>query len=415
MKKFKLYTSIAAVALWTATSIYAVEVTRTEETDPSIPSGSILQDGIVEEVSASDLEFYGLSQDERYPIEASVRVRSYYDSNVFLRNNNKIDDFMWEVQPSIAYENTRNPGDAANYFTIGYDPTFIFFSTLSGQDSINHSGFAKYVYTSDKGNVTFSHRSAQADGANADIGQRVNRLTHTSIISGEYQATGKILLQASGKQSLGYYETLRDLHQWSVDGFALYEVLPKVKLGLGTEIGWVDIAGSPNQTYQQGLVKLVYDPSSKLQVVAKGGADFRQYQNPLGADDRVTPAMSLGFNWTPFDSTTVSVNGYRNISASNSVAASNYVATGFRASVKQRLIQKIHYTLGGGYENSDYRSTLRGGTNNRDDDYYFITNSLDYDFYKHGSVKLFHKYEDNSSSASPFDRQELGIEVTLKY
>jgi len=400
-------------------SAVAVEPTRVDSVDPARDSRLSAQPGVVEEISASDLAFYGLATDETteggFEMHASLVLDAYYDSNVFLDGSGEVDDFIWELRPKLWIENT-TLGESVHYFSLYYDPDFIFFTDLSDEDSINQSGGGEYVFTGDKLTFSLGHRSAEIEGANFDINRRTNRQEHTTNLRAEYQLTSKVLLEASAVQALRFFDELRNFHSWTGEAFALYEVLPKVRVGLGSKFGWVDIEDAPNQSFQQALLRIRYDPSPKLSFTGNVGAEFRQYQDPFGVDDRITPAVSLGMVWTPYDSTTFTLTGYRNVSPSNTIIGSNFVASGFRASIRQRFFQKYFYTLSGGYENADYRPTLRGTTNDRIDDYLTIKNALDYDFWEYGSVQLYHLFEQNfTNSLSDFVRQQVGVQLTFEY
>ncbi|MEM6821292.1 MAG: hypothetical protein AAF558_05065 [Verrucomicrobiota bacterium] len=414
--KYRLITVLVAGSLCFGQGGYSVETT---DDNRSGQSDDLTQRGIVEEISAEDLEYYGLVEEEKFPIRANLDIDAYYDSNVFLRDEGTAagieDDFVWEVRPEIYYQ-TSEPGTSEHYFRVYYDPDFILFTNLSDENAISQSGGGDYLFQGDRSLFGFSHKTFETDGANADIGARTNRTQHDTNLYGEYQFTDKFTVEAALGQSLAFYQEIRDRHTWTGEVYALYEVLPKVRMGIGTKIGFVDIQAAPNQSYQQALYRVIYEPSEKIQLNASVGAEFRQYQGPLGWEDRVTPAASLGLVWSPFDSSTFTLTGYRNVTASNSIIGANYVATGFDAAWRQRFFQKFYYTLGGGFEHSDYRPTVVGTVNNRRDNYYFVRNSLDYDFVKYASVSIYHKIEQNfTNSPSSFDRQQVGIAVNLSY
>ncbi len=395
----------------------AVETVQTESTDPGAPARSLLQEGIVEEVSAEDFDYYGFTPEEKFPIRASLRIEGYYDSNIFTVNTGKTDDFVWEIQPDVYYE-LGSAGSTHN-LVLGYNPNFFIFTDNSSENAFNNRGYGRYTYTADKTVLGITHTSAEVDGANNDVGARVSRDEHITRIFGNYQYSEKLAFEAEAGQALRFYElgTLADHHEWHGQGFFLYEVSPKIQLGLGTRFGFVDIGRGPNQTYQQALLKVVYAASEKLQFTASGGADFRQYQDPRGWEDRVTPAASLGLTWNPFDSTEYTMTIYRNINPSISIVGANSIATGFESKIRQRLINKLFYSLSGGFTYSEYRPTVVGTVNNREDYYYNLRNALEYKAFKYGSVGVYYEFQDNmtKNAGSDFDRHIAGVQLNLEY
>jgi len=423
--KKQLFITISAVLVFGVGSmgLLAVEAAQTDTMANSEPSRELMDSGIVEEVSSEDLEFYGFTDAEegsvagenRFPIRASLTMESYYDSNIFLTDGGETDDFIFELRPRIFYET--GDGSAEHYFTVGYAPRFTFFVENSGEDSISHGGFAGYTYTGAKLEFEANHRSAQVEGANNDVGRRVTRNEHQTTFEASYLLSDKFSVDGSAEQFLRFYDSLNNYHNWTADTFLMYQLFPKVKVGLGPKIGWVDIENSPNQSFQQALARVTYEPSPKLVLDAAFGAEFRQYQDPLGADDRITPAASLGLEWLPFDSTAVELEIYRNVSPSVSIIGSNFVATGVRTDLRQRFLQKFYFNLGGGFEHADYRSSLAGGTNPREDYFWFVRPSVDYDFFEYGSASVFFMYEDNVATNSPSDfvRHSVGVQLTFSY
>ncbi|MEM1157496.1 MAG: outer membrane beta-barrel protein [Verrucomicrobiota bacterium] len=418
MKKLLTFCNLLAFCLIFVTGkALAIETVQTDSTDPAAEAQSLLQDGIVEEVSAEDFDYYGFTPEEKFPIRARLRLEGYYDSNIFTVDTGKTDDFVWEIQPDVYYE-LGSAGSTHN-LVLGYNPTFFIFTDNSSENAFNNGGYGRYTYTADKTVLGISHSTAEVDGANSDVGARVSRTEHLTRIFGNYQYSEKLVFEGEAGQSLRYYDlaTLADYHDWYGQGFFLYEVSPKIQLGLGTKFGFVDIGLGPNQTYQQALIKMVYAASEKLQFTASAGAEFRQYQDPRGWEDRVTPAASLGLGWTPFDSTEYTMTVFRNISPSISIIGANSITTGFNSKIRQRLLNKVFYSLSGGFNYAEYRPTVVGTVNNREDFYFNVRNALEYKAFKYGSIGIYYEYQDNSTlnAGSDFVRHVTGVQVNLEY
>lgn len=378
------------------------------------------QPEIVQEVDSSELDYYGITtgdDGDRFPIRASLGVSGYYDDNVFISDGGERDDFVWELNPSIGYESS-DPEDRKTHFvTAVYDPIWRLFTSIDGISSYNNRGFGQYIYTGEKTSLEIFHRSEEFSEASRDFAGRTEGNRHNTKVGFGYDFTEKMSVLATGNQYLSFYDSnnLNSRHNWFVDAFLLYEVLPKLKVGLGPRLGWEDIQGSPNQMYQQGLFRAIYNPTEKLQIDGSVGAEVRQYQSPLGRDDRVTPALSLEVTWLPFDSTEISLEGYRNNNGSVSFGGQNTESTGFEAGITQRFLQRFFYTLSGGYEYTEYVRSANGVAANREDDYFFVRNELNYQFVEWFNAGVFHEINVNESNRADFVRNRVGFNVIFQY
>ena len=95
-----------------------------------------------------------------------------------------------------------------------------------------------------------------------------------------------------------------------------YQMFPKTNIGLEVVGGITDQSSSPLQYYQQARVRVNYVATGKLDLKFSGGVEVREFEGSNSI--KTTPVFSLGFEYRPFDGTTLSVVGYRNVSAATS-------------------------------------------------------------------------------------------------
>lgn len=414
--------SLSSTMLFLACVLGALPASAQQTTNPSEPDRSapptpdILQRGIVEEVSASDLEFYGLNTERSFPVHLGLTVNSFYDNNIFISNTDEVDDWVWEIKPEVYYE-TGPLGESDHYFMVKYDPTLTYFTNTDGEDTFDNSGWLQYQFRGDKGSIGVTHHSFQTSGAERDIGNRSTRTVHETIIAGTLELGGKTSLESFLGQRLGFYDLQNDRHQWWGDAYLLYEVLPKLKIGFGPKIGFIDAQNTVNQSYQQLLGRVIYDPSEKLSINASFGLDYRQFQDPQGIDDQWTPAASIGAVWSPFDGTQLSAALYRNNETSTSITSSNFDVTGFVLRARQRFLQRFYLKLAGGYEYADYYGTTTTTTVSRTDDYFFARTALEYEFVEWFTASVFYEYQDNDSNTevNDYHRNQAGVSLNFRY
>jgi hypothetical protein len=235
-----------------------------------------------------------------------------------------------------------------------------------------------------------------------------------------YQVTGKSQLELEAGYDVADYDdsTKFDSNDIHFGLFWLYQVAPKLVLGLGPEFGWLDVQGNPNQTYQRATARLQYQATEKISITARAGAEFRQYQNTgVGGNDDIYPVMSIQATYKPFDGTELGLSVYRRVTASSVVAQQNYISTGFSANLRQRFLQKYYFSLVGGFENSDYESTANNVLANRDDDYFFIRPGFDWDVTTWWTLTAFYEFRENNSTTvtNEFTNNQVGIQTTFRY
>jgi hypothetical protein len=79
----------------------------------------------------------------------------------------------------------------------------------------------------------------------------------------------------------------------------LYQLLPKLSLGLGPRIGFDDITSEANQSFQAGLAHLQFAASGKVSFTAAAGAELREFQSNAEAE-KVTPILKASAFYHPF-------------------------------------------------------------------------------------------------------------------
>jgi hypothetical protein len=140
----------------------------------------------------------------------------------------------------------------------------------------------------------------------------------------------------------------------------LYQLLPKLSLGLGPRIGFDDITSEANQSFQAGLAHLQFAASGKVSFTAAAGAELREFQSNAEAE-KVTPILKASAFYHPFDSTTIELDGNRHRIVSNGQPGTDYTASAGTLSIKQRFFQVVYASVSGGYEEDEYSGALGNG------------------------------------------------------
>ena len=189
-------------------------------------------------------------------------------------------------------------------------------------------------------------------------------------------------------------------------------------------------AGS-DQLYEQLLARVNWRATDKISFQVNGGIEDRQFLNLNGsayalvgtnivhtspASDLVSPVFGAAIQYAPFKFTQISLHASRSVAPSvflNEVTEN----TSLGASLNQRLLKKFQFNVGGGYNISQYTSSLGSFTANRRDDNYYFNARLSRPFLKRATGAVFYQYSDNKSNVPGFSYQgsQIGFEISYAY
>ena len=373
----------------------------------------------------------------------SVDVRPHaaysvvYDDNIFLEHKSKFlgtagkpgrdHDFVHNFTPGLRL----NAGDASArqsaYFDANYEVAFSRFTHNSGSDATDHNasielgGKLNHLHVA----VAQSLSSASdADAANLAANGRVKRKTWGTKINSTYEVSEKTDLALDLNQTIGDYNgALVDSVDRSATLWLDYQVLPKVKMGAGGGVGYLQADGNAanhnaNSSYYQGLVRMTWSATEKLNIKASGGIEHRNIQE-LGAQDSENFVFSLGAEWKASERTTASLEASRGTKVSNAQIAQLNQETKVTASIRHSLFDRVSLNLDGGYAYSHYKATTTAAGAVRDDNYVFVKPSLSYKFAERAQATVYYQYRRNDSdlvaNANDFYGNQVGLELSYRF
>ena len=388
----------------------------------------------------------GVSAQDSAPLFkiGSVDVRPHvaysivYDDNIFLEHKSKAvvptrgnpgrdHDFVHTFTPGLRL----NAGDAATrqsaYFDANYDLVVTRFTDHSGSDSVDHNGLIEFGGKLNRLHVGVSQgleSRSDADAANLAANGRVKRKTWTTKIDSTYDVSEKTTAGLDLQQVIGDYQApLVDSVDRSANLWLDYQVLPKVKMGLGGAIGYLQVEGNaathnPNSVYEQGLLRLSWSATEKLTIRAKGRFEHRNIQE-VGASDPNEPIFELGADWKASEQTTFALTASRQTKVSNAQVAQLNQETAITGSVKHNLWEGLSLGLDGGYSHSHYVVTSAAAGALRDDSYFFAKPSISYRFWERAQATVFYQYRRNDSdlvaNGNDFFGSQLGLELSYRF
>jgi hypothetical protein len=366
----------------------------------------------------------------------------YYDSNLTLGNGNsspkqqhELEDLVWRLAPGVLFGAGEFRGDKGTYASLDYTMRGSIYTKYSEFNSLDHFADFGAGWKLSKLTLGVTQGYQIENGKLIEAGGIVEQEVFNTTVTGKYELSEKTSFDLNGRQTISSAEEqviggqdfkLNNINEWVGEGWANYKPGDKANVGVGGAVGWRDIRGytsdpTPNQMYEQGLVRGSYRVSEKVDVSGAAGIQFSQFQDvsptESGVDKGPFFIFNFGGSYRPFERTSIALEAYRRDVASYTTNA-NYTLTGFRASVRQVFAEKYTASLSGGYENSDYtRTSDTSGNGDRVDDYFWIRPALDYQFNERLLLGVFYQYRTKNSNGpdNQFDYNDNQAGAYLTY
>ena len=399
-----------------------------------LPPERASKETLDQSVSRASLRFEGL---DLFPHAA---VTAMYDDNVLIAHTNAISDVQWTFSPGL----TVTAGDIATYFPgsvsldqlrelayyslvegssmpqrflgVDYTPGFNFFTENPRLNYTDQSQGLSAGYAFSRLALGLDEDFTRTDSKDNEVGNLVTVSRFDTKLRSRYEMTDRSSLEVNGRYDwLGYEDKAYHGYQEvrNEDWFNRL-VGARLELAIGAAFGLVYPEASPDQTYEQGLVRGLYRLTGKLDVRASAGIELRQYDS--GQSATVDPVLSLSAAYRPRDSTALTLEAHRQQEPSYE-GSYNYQTTGFNAGVRQQLSGELSASLTGGYNYGEYLLRTSGPSNNRRDNYLWVRATLDYEFSRHLKASLIYtlRLEDSSTDVYSYTDNIVGVQVAWRY
>ena len=368
----------------------------------------------------------------RFQYTLSATMRGVYDDNTNNSSTNHVSDYYFTIEPAISIGLGGSDSDSVNSLRLIYHPSLFLFATNSQNDTVQQVihlqagrrfGHLALSFSQDVQLLDGTDLNSLADPtghqANTDVNGRNRHQVYTSALGGSYDLTGKLFLSGGGAFSANEYPSpLIGSQAFSGNLYLNYNYSEKVTVGVGGTGGYntTDSTGPINndQTFEQANIRLSYKATAKISLNASGGVEFRQSN---GGNDNVSPVYQLSADYQPFDGTSLSLTGSRTTRNSASLFGQDFAETTIAISLNQRLVQRFFFGFAFGYTNSNYFSTVSGISANRNDDFYYITPSVDLNITRFWTFGAYYVHREDSSSVplSSFTDNQVGIRTKLTF
>ena len=403
-------------------------------TDVFVAPEQASQQALDQSLSRTSLRFWGL---DLFPY---ATANSFYDDNILISHTRPISDVHWIFAPGLTVTAgdiaTTVPGsvtlaqvrDLTYYSLMGdssrpqrfvgvnYTPGFNFYTENPQYNYIDQVENLSAGYNFSRLALGLDQDYAYQHVKDNGVGDLVAIAQFDTKLRGRYELSDRSSVEANlkyywltypGEPYQGYQEVRNE------DWFNRL-LGARLEVGLGAAFGFAFPQSSPNQTYQDALLRGVYHVSGKLDLRASLGLELREYASDQA--NSLTPVFSISAAYQPRASTTIGLEAHRNQQPSYD-SDYNYQTTGFNAGVRQQLSGALSAGLTGGYDYVQYLYTSSGPGNDRVDNLLWVKVSLNYEFSRHLTSSLYYTLQQDDSSLERYTYIDnmVGIQVDWRY
>ncbi len=368
--------------------------------------------------------------ERRFRYELSGIVRGVWDDNIYNSSFNKKSDFYFTIEPSLVLS-LGNVGEGHNGLIFTYQPSFYVFVDNSNNNTVQQLiqltanrqfGHLSLSLSADvrllDGTDLNSLSDPNGHQANLDVQGRNRHQIYEAQLSGSYDLTGKLFISGGGSCYADEYSGQQLISSRNFGGnlYLNYIYSDKLTIGVGSNAGiTTQSSNTSDQTFEQANVRLTYNLSAKIGMSATAGAEFRQLDNASGTE--VRPAFTLAAGYSPFDGTSISLSGSEQTYVSASAFGQNYSELTVNFSITQRFLQRFFFGFAVGYTNSDYYSAVQTVSASRNDNFYYLTPSVDFNVTRYWTVGAYYVHREDSSNIPFFSfvDNQVGFRTKLTF
>jgi len=354
-----------------------------------------------------------------FDLKAALSVNLVSDDNLMASGGGaaKVSDTSFGVTPAVLLEYGAEEGQRA-YASLIYAPTLTRFFHHSDENTNNQNVALNVQYPFQRLTLDLSQTYAQVTGINTDINSRTTQSSSGTTFGGSYDIDDKLsftshlqelITSFSGGEGEGGRTS-------SINSSLSYQISKKMTLGPSVNVELDKPQGAKQDTLEQALLGFNYQPTEKFSLFAQGGAEFLQYDQ---GGDTVDPIFSAGVGYTPFDSTTLSVNASQSTHSSAADSTQTVLSTGVGFSATQRLLQRFYLNFSFDYSHNDNQSDADGisTTTGGSQDTLVYRPSLSFTPTAWTTVAIYYQYLDNESSTpgGAYHDNQMGISASAQF
>jgi hypothetical protein len=346
----------------------------------------------------------------------TVQGGVYYDSNIFLTQNNPKGATVLELAGGFTFELGDYRSKVNNFLTLKYLATgYLYFPKYGNEDGVDQEfvlhGQYRWNRLTLQSNINFNY----LNGPDRLAGTFTTQYLLDGLVRLLYDYSDKTQLHAEFEQITDIYPAQLSSYQYIGRLGADYEFTPKVKLGLEGVLGDLQIEHGGTSIYGEVRMRAAYKLTEKVTFLGSAGVEIVHYNSRDVT--KVTPVLDLSAQWSPWVGTSFSLSAFRKIWASPVEVGQVFTATGVQGGISQALFQRFVASAYIGYENDAYSASGNVASLDRTDNYVYIRPNLAYQIGGWAQVVLYYQFSHNDSNlhGASFDDHRVGGQVIFAF
>ena len=341
-----------------------------------------------------------------------------YNDNVTIQSANRQADVVWALSPNLQARTAAGDRNVS----LGYGFSYNSYIRNSSYNNIGQNANASGTWVLPKLSLGLSAGFSQSTSPNQEVGTLAETKSYHVGLTADYKLSEKTSVDVSSSisrsdqgKAVGYTNALYDSMPWSVATYVNRTPFPKITLGLGATFGSTGAAQNGDQFSETASFRVLYKLTGKLNLNASFGGMWSQYGG--GVPGTFGPVWSIAGNYTPVDSTSITLQAQRSQQPSSYYGNQDMASTSFSLGVSRRLGERFSVSLGGGYSLSEYHATQVGVTSSRVDDSVSAHCGLNYTITSHWTAGLTYSYSKNLSNTGRFsyDNTTAGLNTSYQF
>ena len=305
--------------------------------------------------------------------------------------------------------------DVGKYWGVDYTPSWTYYSSAAYRDTVDHNVVVRGATVYDDWVLSFAETFSISSPTLIETAQQTKQRAWSTQVGTIYSFNELLQLETTGNLNELYTDISPDMRDWSLTNWLSSKFARDIDGALGLVIGYTDIVGLPDRTYQQYLARANWRFTQKLTLSVSGGLDVRHSKTSNVADLK-NPLFQLSLGYRPFDTTTITVTGSRTVSNSYFV---DEVTDGSQVNInlEQRLFGKLFLSTGYSHYETDYNSTTVNSPITRSDSINSFNARLTTQLFQRLTVAAVYQSSKNNSSleAFTFSSNQYGLELGFRY
>jgi len=333
-----------------------------------------------------------------------------YNNNVFGTASDTKGDVVMSLQPTVYVEAGKKGS-----IRFLWAPSVYKYAKYKQFDSVNQTFLFSSRYRITKLTLGLDASYVTQSGLFLNSQGQSKQSTLLARIFASYPLTRKTDMFFAAEASQTSAEPGGNQFQGSLSASVDYRYSRKTTVGGGINLGYYN---SPNgsMTYQSFLLRLLYNPTSKLTFSADGGLQFRQSTSSTsGSSTSSTAILSAVLGYRVSSKTSLSLRFFRNVEVDAFNSANLMTVTGLEGTLGWQMTKRAFLNatlLGGNVE----QSTLGGAA---DGSYSFVqgTVSISYVLLQDVNVRVFNSFQQRSRGAegTNFSSNTSGMSLGARF